>query len=338
MLHTDVCLEALAYELPPYVVSSESIFERLSPMLSRLKIPVESIQVTSGVEEIRFWDEGDTIVSTATRAARKAIEKSGIDLNDIGLIVSTSVSKDYIEPSMASLVHGELGLPETCKNFDVGSACLGFFNGVSIVADYISMGRIKAALIVDSESSREIVESTINSLLKPETTVADFQVNFAALTLGSGAVAVVITHRSVSKSPHMIRGHVTLADTVHRHLCLGNRTEMLVQSRQLYEAGLDVYRRTWELSKEIFQWDVDTIDMFICHQVAARHHQGLFDQIGVPPEKTFATFPFLGNAGPASVPLTTALALDAGKIKSGDRLCWLGIGSGLNCSIMDLVW
>ena len=338
MFHEGVCLEAVAYELPPYVVSTESIFERLLPMLERLKIPPQGISAASGVEERRFWEPGATIVETSTRAARKALEASGIDPADIGCIVSTSVCKDYVEPSMASMVHGELGLSPHCKNFDIGNACLAFMNGASILADLISQGRIKAALLVDSESSREVIEATIERLLQPDIQVSDFQLHFAALTLGSGAVAAVLTHESISKTTHRVRGHVSLADTRHRHLCLGNRTEMIVQARPLMEAGVDLAGRTWDLARQTFGWTADNVDLFVCHQVGSRHYGVLFDTLGLDPARSFVTYPNLGNVGPASVPLTLALALDAGRIKEGDRVALVGIGSGLNCSMMELIW
>ncbi|CAN0170915.1 unnamed protein product [Phaeothamnion confervicola] len=338
MLHKDVCLESVAYELPPYVISTESIFERLTPTLERLKIPPQGVASASGVEERRYWEEGATIVETATRAARKALEASGLNPEDIGCIISTSVCKDYIEPSMASMVHGELGLSPTCMNFDIGNACLAFMNGVSVLSDLISMGRIKAAILVDSESSREVVESTIKRLLEPDIKVSDFQLHFAALTLGSGAVAAVLTHSSISKTNHKVVGHVSLSDTRHRHLCLGNPTEMLVQARPLMEAGVELAGRTWEEARKTFGWTSENVDLFVCHQVGSRHSGVLFESLGLDLARSFPTYPFLGNVGPASVPLTLALALDGGRIKSGDRLCLMGIGSGLNCSMMEIRW
>ena len=338
MLHNDVCLEAVAYELPPYVVSTESIFERLGPMLERLKIPPQGVMQASGVEERRYWPEGTTIVEMATAAARKALHQSGVDPEDIGCIISTSVCKDYIEPSMASMVHGELGLPERCMNFDIGNACLAFMNAVSILADQIDQGRIKAALLVDCESSREVVEATIEYLLQPGIDVSDFQLNYAALTLGSGAVAAVLTHRSISKTGHRVVGHVSLADTSHRNLCLGNPTKMIVQARPLMEAGINLAGRTWKLAQETFGWTPDNVDLFVGHQVGSRHYNVLFESLGLDQAKSYVTYPFLGNVGPASVPLTLALALDGGRVQPGYRLALMGIGSGLNCSMMEIQW
>ena len=338
MLLNNVCLEGVAYELPSYVMTTDAIFEELSPMLERLKIPPEAIANASGVEERRYWPAGTTIVESSTRAARKVLEKTGIDPADIGCIVSTSVCKDYIEPSMASIVHGELGLSPYCLNFDIGNACLAFMNAVSVVGDMIDQGRMKAALLIDSESSREVVEATIQHLLKPGITVADFQLHFAALTLGSGAVAAVLTHRSLSRTGHKVVGHVSVADTRHRNLCLGNRTEMTVQARPLMEAGVALANRTWQRCQEVFGWSDDKIDLYVGHQVGRRHYEVLFEALGLNQAHSYVTYPFLGNVGPASVPLTLALAEESGRLKSGDRVALMGIGSGLNCSMMEVVW
>lgn len=338
MLLRDVCLEGVGYELPPYVMSTEAIFDQLEPMLERLKIPPEGVINASGVEERRLWAPGTSIVEASTKAARKVLEKTGINPADIGAIVSTSVCKDYIEPSMASIVHGELGLRPECMNFDIGNACLAFMNGVSVVGEMIDRGHIKAALLIDAESCREVLDATIQHLLKPDISVADFQLHFAALTLGSGAVAAVLTHKSISKTGHSVRGHVSLADTRHRALCLGNRNEMTVQARPLMKAGVELADRTWQKCCEVFGWSDSTVNLYVCHQVGRRHYEVLFESLGLNQANSYITYPFLGNVGPASVPLTLALAEEAGRIKQGDRLALMGIGSGLNCSMMEVVW
>ncbi len=338
MLHADVCLESIAYHLPGEVISMESTFDELNPLLERLKIPPDGVLAASGVEERRFWPRGTTIAESAARAADKALKASGLSPSDIGCLVSTSVCKDYIEPSMASLVHGRLGLPSKCLNFDIGNACLAFLNGMSVLADMISQGRIKAALLVDSESSREVIESTIARLLGDETTMEDFRDNFAALTLGSGAVAAVLTHESLSRTGHRVVGHVALADTRHSDLCLGKATEMIVLARPLMEAGVELAKRTWTEAESEFGWTPEAIDVFVCHQVGKRHHEFLFESLHLDSKRAFLTYPFLGNVGPASVPLTLALADERGWLKAGHRIALMGIGSGLNCSMMEIRW
>ena len=208
----------------------------------------------TGVEERRFWARGSTIVSSASKVAQRALEEAEVDPAEIGALVSTSVCKDYIEPSMASMIHGELGLGAHCLNLDVGNACLGFLNGLALVADMIELGRVRAGLVVDAESSREVVEATIKRLLQEDSQKEDFHLNFATLTLGSGAVAVVLTHRDLSRKKHRLVGHVSLADTVHRNLCLGSPQQMLVHAHQLLEAGLLLARQTWGMAQKLLGW------------------------------------------------------------------------------------
>jgi acyl-CoA:acyl-CoA alkyltransferase len=338
VLHTDVCLEALAYELPQQVVTSASLFEALAPTLERLRIPAAGLQALTGVEERRFWDEDVPLYSVAAEAARKAVATCGIALSKIGCLISTSVCKDYVEPSMASLVHGELGLSASCLNFDVGNACLAFMNGLSVVASMIDRGQIEAAVVVDAESSRLVTEATVARLLDPSCDADQLREQFAALTLGSGAVAAVVTHRSLATQGHQLRGYVTQADTRYSRLCLGKPTEMITDQRTLLQAGVDLARRTWSLACDTFTWTTENIDTFICHQVGITHHRALFEALKLNEARSFVTFPFLGNVGPASVPLTLALAAEQGVLQKGSRVALMGIGSGLNCSMMDLVW
>lgn len=334
----NVFLESIAYELPPYVVSSDSIVQRLRPASDRVGLDTGAVMSATGVEERRFWARGGTIVAAASNVARQAIEKSRIDPAEVGALVSTSVCKDYIEPSMASMIHGELGLGAHCLNLDVGNACLGFLNGLALVADMIELGRIRAGVVVDAESSREVVEATIQRLLRDDSRAQDFHLNFATLTLGSGAVAVVLTHRDLSCRKHRLVGHVSLADTVHRNLCLGSPQQMLVHAHQLLEAGLLLARQTWGLAQKLLGWNSANLDFIVGHQVGARHFRSLFELFGLDPGHTFVTYPFLGNVGPASVPLTLAIAIERGLIRPGFRLALMGIGSGLNCSMMEIEW
>lgn len=338
MLHANVCIEALGYELPPNVVSSASIYEELAPTLQRLQIPADGLQALTGVEERRFWDRGSPLYKAAARAARKALNAASVACEKIGCLISTSVCRDYIEPSTASLVHGELGLGADCLSFDLGNACLAFLNGLSVLADMIEKEQIEAGLVVDAEGARDVTEATVQRLLEDSTDSDRLREQFAALTLGSGAVAAVVTHRRASRAGHRLTGHVTQADTRYSRLCLGTPTEMVTDQKTLLQAGVALATRTWKKACETFGWTADNVDLFVCHQVTATHHRAIFEKLGLDLRKSFVTFPHLGNVGPASVPLTLALAADRGRVHPGMRVALMGIGSGLNCSMMELLW
>ncbi len=68
------------------------------------------------------------------------------------------------------------------------------------------------------------------------------------------------------------------------------------------------------------------------------HTESLVKLLGLDLQKVHTIFPELGNVGPASVPITLAHAAELGKVNKGDRVALMGIGSGLNCAMAELLW
>ena len=126
MLHNDVFLQSLEYELPVDVVTTDDIYARLNATFKRLGIPSSWVSALSGVNERRVWKVNEQLPDIAARIAKKAIEKAAIPLDKIGCVICTSVSKEFIEPSMACMVHNALGLPPTTISYDISNACLAF--------------------------------------------------------------------------------------------------------------------------------------------------------------------------------------------------------------------
>ena len=106
----------------------------------------------TGIRERRVWEEGTPPSLPSTKAAEKAIAKSGINKKDIECLLHTSVSRDFLEPATATVVHNALGLPATATIFDISNACLGFVNGMVTLANMIELGQIKAGIVVACES------------------------------------------------------------------------------------------------------------------------------------------------------------------------------------------
>jgi 3-oxoacyl-[acyl-carrier-protein] synthase-3 len=336
---SSVTIEAVAYQLAPHRVTSAWIEDQLAPTMERLNIPKGTLQALTGIRERRFWDPGTMPSDVATEAARRVIDASGVDPAQIGCLINTSVCKDYIEPSVACLVHGNLGLPAACINFDIGNACLGFLNAIVTVALMIESGMIQYGLIVDGEGSREAVEATISRLRADTTTQREFRDNFATLTLGSGAVAMILTHNDRTNTGHTIDGHVTLAATRYSRLCLGQPDRMIADAHGVLVHGVELAHETWKLAaRTLSKWSDADIDLYIPHQVSQRNMDVLTQTIGLSPEKFHLNFQTLGNIGPAALPITLAQAEEKGRTRTGDHVALMGIGSGLNCTMMSVSW
>ena len=119
--------------------------------------------------------------------------RSGVDRADIGVLLNTSVCRDYLEPSTASIAHGLMGLPTEAINFDVGNACLGFVNGMNVVAEHDRARRDRAR---HRRQRRDQPLHDGGDDRPPRRRHGDdtmFREQFATLTLGSGAVAMVLS-------------------------------------------------------------------------------------------------------------------------------------------------
>jgi len=176
----NVVIKGVAAVDPPVRVSSREISQRLAPTLKRLGIRLDLLEELSGIVERRFWPKDTNPSDAATQAAEKVIQESGIDREQIGIIINTSVCRDFLEPSTACIVHGNLGLGENCLNFDVGNACLAFMNGMDIAARMIERHEVDYALIVDGENSGPITEATIERMLDPAIEEKEFRAEFAS--------------------------------------------------------------------------------------------------------------------------------------------------------------
>ncbi len=338
MKFKNVVIQSLTAVDPPIRVLSIDIEKQLKATFKRLGMRDNLLEEVSGIGARRFWENGTQPSDAATLAAEKALDDSGIDRGKIGVIINTSVCRDYLEPSTACIVHGNLGLADNCLNFDVGNACLAFLNGMDIASRMIERTEIDYALIVNGESSRPITEATIERLQDPEVGAEQFRAEFASLTLGSGAAAMILARKELAPQGHAYLGSVSRSATQFNKLCHGQMDRMVTDTRVLLSEGLKLASRTFNAAAIAFGWVTSELDQFIIHQVSKVHTDSLVKLLGLDPEKVHAIYAEMGNIGPASVPIVLAKAVELGRIKTGDRVALLGIGSGLNCSMAEIIW
>ncbi len=349
MKYQKVCVESFGYELPETIITSVSLEERLAPIYDKLNLRYGRLEMMTGIRERRFWDDGVTPSQAGIKAAEKAIIRSGVSKEDIGCLLHTSVSRDFLEPATATVVHDSLGLPSTATIFDISNACLGFTNGMVTLANMIELGQVKAGIVVGCESSKPLIDATIDNLLRdPDITKDKLKFAFATLTLGSGAVAAVLTHSSLSCKGHKLLGGVTRAASQHNGLCrietdtcVTNPSislDMHTDSTELLKNGAKLVPDTWEGIKQELGWKDSDVDRFFTHQVSAIHSRRLFRTLGLDKAKDFATVEYLGNIGSVALPITMAIGIDQGQLNPGDKVVMMGIGSGIVCLMLGLEW
>ncbi|WP_456387273.1 3-oxoacyl-ACP synthase III [Desulfolithobacter sp.] len=342
--YTNVCLHDFGYVLPPNVVTSAALEKRLEAVYRRLKLPEGRLELMSGIRSRRFWNPGTRPSQGAALAGKKALSVAAVDRREIGCLIFTSVSRDMMEPATASFVHRSLALPSSCQLFDLSNACLGFLNGMVMVANMIELGQIRAGLVVASETAEDLVESTIKQLLGDQSlTRRSIKPAFASLTIGSGAVAMVLGDRRLFDTGHYLVGGAIRANTKHNDLCQGGQNSeqgvlMSTDSELLLEKGVETAAGCWKDFLARLEWKPDGIDRFFCHQVGRAHAQLLFSRLGLDTAKNFETLPLLGNVGSVSAPITMAMGVEEGILSAGQRAALMGIGSGINSLMLGVEW
>ena len=341
MKYQRVCLESLGYTLPPEVVTTDELEQQLAPVYERLRLPEGRLELMTGIRERRFYEPGTKPGTVSTTSAEKAIESCGIDRSQIGALVHGSVCRDFIEPATACGVHHRLGLPADCMIYDASNACLGILTGLIQIANMIELGQIRAGLVVGTECGRTLVENTVRRLNEDTSLTRQSIKNLvASLTIGSGSVAMLLCDSELSQTQNRVTTASVLARTEHHQLCQSTGLEDFMQtdSEALLKHGIATGAENFEYFLVESGWTRKDIDKTVCHQVGVAHRKLLFEALGLDPSLDFATLETLGNTGAAAVPLTMALAVEAGHIAAGDRVALLGIGSGINCQMIGIEW
>jgi 3-oxoacyl-[acyl-carrier-protein] synthase-3 len=374
MRYTQVHIESIGYELPPVVVSTAELESRLSPVYQALKMSPGQLELLTGINERRWWEPGFSLSQGAASAAKKALAAGGVSAAEVDVLIYAGVCREQFEPATACAVAHELQINPDAAIYDLSNACLGVLNGIVDVANRIELGQARAGLVVSAETAREINENVIETMVRAKS-VEFFRESIATLTGGSGAVAVLVVSEELSQSKRRkIVGGVTQNAPEYHALCrwgmksllpatvhtvermFGHQAGALVQrsidfglrhvmipfmetrAGEVLKFGVDLGLRTWKKFLGKIGWKADQLDKVICHQVGAGHRDAVLKALGIPPEKEFSTFEFLGNMGTVSLPLTAALAEEREFLCPGDRVGFLGIGSGLNCLMLGLEW
>ncbi len=345
-LYTNVYIDAFGYELAPNVITSDDLEERLEPLYEALRIQKGQLEAITGIRERRFWDPDYKMSEGAMAAGRTALEAAGISAGDVDALIYGAVCRENLEPATACAVAHGLGLDGRAQVYDVSNACLGVLNGMVQIANAIELGQIRAGMVVSCESSRQIVFSTIDRMLK-EKNMDMFKKTVATLTGGSGSVAVVLTDGSFGNRARRLLGGVGRNASAWHRLCTWGpdtgipATAPLVMNTDpvgVLQNGVILGVETFRDFMDAMAWPAEKPDKVICHQVGATHQRTILESIGIPSGKDFTTYRHLGNIGTVSLPITAAIAAEREFLQPGDQVAFLGIGSGLNCLMLGIDW
>ncbi|MDX9956201.1 MAG: 3-oxoacyl-ACP synthase III [Anaerolineae bacterium] len=338
MRYENVCIEGLGYVIPPHTVTTTWLEEQIAPVYQALKIPKGYIERLTGIRERHWWDEGTRVSDASAQAGERALANTGIDRKEIQCLINASVCRDYIEPATAAIVHHNLGLPPTAMSFDVVNACLGFLNGMVIIANMIELGQIDTGMVVAAEMPREGQLATIKNLLENRPDKESLRDNLASFTLGGASVAMILRHRERSRTGKRLLGGYTYSDTSHNDLCVAQTTWMKTDSTRLLREGTKVIANAWKGFQEIMGWTNKTVNKIFSHQVSEPQRQVGLRALGLPDTMDYPTVSILGNTASVAAPISMAMGIESSFVKDGDKVVLFGVGSGINSIILGIQW
>jgi len=350
MKYSNVFIESFGYELAPNIVTSTDLEKKLAPFFKKMGFGPGQIEGLTGIKERRYWDKDHTLAEHAAIAGQRALDEAEVSPDQIGALVYCGVGQDGFEPATSCSVADQLNIGNDAHIYDVKSACLGVITGIVNIANEIELGNIQAGLVVSCETSRQIVESTINEI-NTHKSLEFYKEAIATMTGGSGAAAVLLTNGTIGNPDnrkHALKGGVVKNAIEHHGLCnwgfeqkgmpTDSKVIMRTKAQEVLENGLVLAKKTFKAFKKEFDLSHDKPDKFIGHQVGALHHQKFYQALNVNIQKDFCTYPFLGNIGTVSLPITAAIADERGFLQPEDFVAFIGVGSGLNCYILGVEW
>ncbi len=349
MKYERVYIDAVECALPDEIVTSDELESRLAPLYDRLRLPYGRIELMTGVLERGLWARGALPGDQSVKTVDKLLRTAGVPREKIGAFVHASVCRDYQEPATACDVHRRLGLPDECFIFDASNACLGLLTGALLVANMIELGQIEAGIVVGTETSRALMETTIQELNANESlTRKTIKDAFASLTIGSGSAAILLINEKTTRTGNRLLGGVVRSNTQGSALCrsqvdvtAGGRSDgqtMKTDSEALLHVGVELAAQAYDEFPRLFGLGGNELDAVFCHQVGKAHQKLLFDTLQLDVSKNFATLPYLGNTGSVALPTAAALGIESGFAQPGAKLGFFGIGSGVNVTLMAIDW
>ncbi|MBQ1538619.1 MAG: ketoacyl-ACP synthase III [Ruminococcus sp.] len=279
----------------------------------------------------RHISNGEPTYYFGAKAAKEAVADAGLEPSDIGLIIVTTVTPDYYTPSTACLIQRELGV-SGCPAFDVNAACSGFVYAVDMARRYLACGDIKYALVVAAEELSKFVDYEDRStcilfgdaaaavvLEKAEDTL------FSSYLAADGSGAAYLASRAMlTINPFRDQDFTYDMDMPEPH-----KHYLLQDGKEVYKFATNALPTACKEACDKAGITPDELDAIIPHQANVRIIETAAKKLKVSMDKMVLNIADYGNTSSASIPNAFYDGVKSGRIKRGDKVCFVGFGGGL---------
>lgn len=301
---------------------------------ARLGFDPDWIVQRTGIQERRFCSPDQATSDLAYEAARRCIERAGVAVDDIDLVIVGTFTPDVLCPSTACLLQHRLGI--RAPAMDVQAACAGFVYALTTGMQFVATGGSKLALIIGADCNSRIINPRDRGtyplfgdgagavLLAPG---APHQ-GLPSYTLGSDGSGADLLIRKLGGSRMPLAAEL-IEEDLH-YLQMDGRAVFKWAVRLLHDTVLDVLRP--------HNLAVGDVKLLIAHQANVRIISSAVETLGMRPEQVVVNLDRYGNTSAGSIPLALDEAIAAGRLERGDHVILCGFGAGLTWGTALLCW
>ncbi|GJQ50204.1 3-oxoacyl-[acyl-carrier-protein] synthase III [Candidatus Kuenenia stuttgartiensis] len=289
----------------------------------------------TGIRERRIVENGVTTSDLGAIASLKAIENAGISAEEIDMIITSTITPDYLFPSTSCCLQKQIGAVHASA-FDISAACAGFVYALSIGQSVINSGAAKTVLVVGAECLSKITDYTDRA---------------TCILFGDGAGAVILQN---NKEKHQILDTRLVSDGTYTDVLIipggGSKHPATIESvqerlhyirfkgREVFKLAINTITNLVIETAQRNGFAVQDIDLIIPHQSNLRIIEATMERLKLPMEKAFVNIDKYGNTSSASVPIAIDEAQQEGRLKKGDLVMLVAFGGGLTWGSCVVRW
>lgn len=294
----------------------------------------EWITSRTGIKERRILKDDDkATVFMGSRAAKEAIERRGIDASEIDVIITGTVTPDYLFPATACLIQEEIGA-ENAYGFDLSAACSGFLFSLTTGANFIESGRAEKVLVIGADKMSSIV---------------NYEDRATCILFGDGAGAVLLEasddETGILDYVHHTEGDINRGLYQEAGGSLNPATAQTVADKKHFvqQDGRAVFKKAvvgmGDVTAEIMQRNnlvADDVNWMVPHQANRRIIEAAAKRINLPVEKVMINIDRYANTTSGTIPLCLYDWRD--ELNYGDDLILAAFGGGFTWGAIYLKW
>jgi len=307
-----VKIHAVARYVPQKVVTNDEIS-------SWVDTSDEWIIQRTGISQ-RHMSTGENTSDLCVKVAESLLEKAGLAADDMDLILVTTVTPDYLSPSVSCMVQGAIGAKNAFA-MDINAACTGFVYGVSVAQKYLAGGQCRHVMLIGAELLTKYVDWTDRN---------------TCILFGDGAGGMILSADDSRYYAEKLRSRGAMPITLSHQkvvnpFCEGEREVdyLRVDGREVFEFAVKSVSANINELLESAGLTLPDVKYIIPHQANGRIVEGIGKKLKTDISKFFINIQRYGNTSSASIPIALSEMMEGGLVEKGDKIVLSGFGAGL---------